>query len=110
MPDLEAKINEIASEVPALDCLEKKVGLMNELNPELKALVKDINEVTSDEDMKAAKKGGEAIKKALESQKTDVDDVEVPSFEKHTEGSKETTLKAAKKIAERASEVADENP
>ena len=60
-----SKINEITSEVPALDCLEKKVGLMNELNPELKALVKDINEVTSDEDMKAAKKVGEAIKKAL---------------------------------------------
>ena len=65
IPDLEAKINEITSEVPALDCLEKKVGLMNELNPELKSLVKDINEVTNDEDMKAAKKGGEAIKKAL---------------------------------------------
>ena len=65
IPDLEAKINEITAEVPALDCLEKKVGLMNALNPELKALVKDINEVTSDEDMKAAKKGGEAIKKAL---------------------------------------------
>ena len=61
---------------------------MNELNPELKSLVKDINEVTSFDDMKAAKKGGEAIKKALKSQKTDVDDVEVPSFSSDDKGAK----------------------
>ena len=84
---------------------------MNDLNPELKSLVKDINEVTSFDDMKAAKKGGEAIKKMLASQKTDLDDLDLPSFSSdHTSDSKSKTMKTVAKIAERAKAVADVNP
>ena len=43
--------------------------------------------------------------------KTDVDDLDLPSFKsEHTDDSKSKTLKAVKKIAERASEVAETNP
>ena len=67
-------------DVPALDSLEMKIDLMHELNLEFKSLVKDINEATSDEDTKAAKRGDEAIMNALQTVKNDVDDVDGPSF------------------------------
>jgi hypothetical protein len=46
--------------------LRHKVDLMNELNPELKSLIRDIDDITDMSDMKIAKKAGKIIKEALD--------------------------------------------
>jgi len=68
VPDIQEKIGSIAAKVPTLDALEHKLDLMNDLHPELKSLVRDLNDITNFEDMTEARKGGEVIKKALEKQ------------------------------------------
>ena len=48
-----------------LDALEKKLGMMNSIHPELKKIAQDLDDITNFDDMRAAKKGGELIKKTL---------------------------------------------
>jgi len=45
--------------LPVLGALEKKLGLMKALNPELKSLSHDLQEVADWDDMKLAKLGEE---------------------------------------------------
>jgi hypothetical protein len=52
--------------MPVLNALEKKYDMMRELKPSLDSLVKDISEITSFDDMRAAKEGGKVIKKILD--------------------------------------------
>ena len=42
------------------------MDLMNELNPELKSLIREIDDITDMSDMKIAKKAGKIIKEALD--------------------------------------------
>ena len=58
IPDIRATVGQIAKHVPTLDALEKKLDDMNQLHPELKSLLKDLNDITNFDDMKAAHKGG----------------------------------------------------
>ena len=51
IPDLQFKLSKIARKVPTLGAMEHKIGLMNELDPELKSLEKDLNEITDFSDM-----------------------------------------------------------
>ena len=48
--------------------MEHKIGLMNNLDPELKSLESDLNEITDFSDMKAAKAGGKKILEHLNAQ------------------------------------------
>ena len=52
--------------MPVLGALEKKLGLMKALNPELKSLSHDLQEVADWDDMKLAKLGGRAIHSILD--------------------------------------------
>ena len=52
--------------MPVLGALEKKLGLMKALNPELKSLSRDLQEVADWDDMKLAKLGGRAIHSILD--------------------------------------------
>ena len=56
----------IGSKVPALKKMDEKIAKMRALDPELKAIVDDISEITNMSDMEAAKEGGNAIKKILD--------------------------------------------
>ena len=67
IPDLQFKLSKIARKVPTLGAMEHKIGLMNTLDPELKSLEKDLNEITDFSDMKAAKVGGQKILEHLNS-------------------------------------------
>jgi hypothetical protein len=56
----------LGSKIPAVQNLRHKVDLMNELNPELKSLIREIDDITDMSDMKIAKKAGKIIKNALD--------------------------------------------
>ncbi len=56
----------LGSKIPAVQNLRHKVDLMNELNPELKSLIREIDDITDMSDMKVAKKAGKIIKAALD--------------------------------------------
>ena len=66
VPDVNQHIRNIAKKVPMLDALEKKLGMMNSIHPELKQIASDLDDITNFDDMRAAKKGGELIKKTLQ--------------------------------------------
>uniref|UniRef100_A0A7S3CQQ6 Uncharacterized protein n=1 Tax=Strombidium rassoulzadegani TaxID=1082188 RepID=A0A7S3CQQ6_9SPIT len=84
---------------------------MKELKPELKDLIKDIDEVTDFSDMKAAKVGGMAIKKALNRQIPETSSETkikkaVEKINDLSDSSPETRIKRAeKKIDEAASRI-----
>ena len=65
VPNLEHSISKVASKIPALGHLEKKLGLMKDLHPELESINNELRDITSNVDMKAAKEGGRLIKKVL---------------------------------------------
>ena len=52
--------------VPVLGALEHRLGLMNSLHPELTDINKQLDSITNFDDMRAARKGGEIIKKHLD--------------------------------------------
>jgi hypothetical protein len=66
VPDVQHSIAKVASKLPALGDLEAKLGVMKNLHPELESINKELREITSNVDMKAAKEGGKLIKKVLE--------------------------------------------
>ena len=85
---------------------------MKELQPSLKSLVKDIDEITDFSDMKAAKVGGLAIKKVLdaETKTSDLEDkiVEPKVSDKTEKKVKKAAVRAISKISEKAAQ--EENP
>ena len=66
VPDLENRIENISRKVPTLDIMEHKLDMMHNLHPELKDIQKDLDDITDFSDMKAAKQGGQVIKRALD--------------------------------------------
>jgi len=52
--------------VPVLGALEHRLGLMNSLHPELTSINKELDSITNFDDMRAARAGGELIKKHLD--------------------------------------------
>lgn len=46
---------------------------MNELNPELKSLIREIDDITDMSDMKIAKKAGKVIKAALDEKTREIE-------------------------------------
>jgi hypothetical protein len=56
---------------------------MNELNPELKSLIREIDDITDMSDMKVAKKAGKVIKAALDEKTREIErkfDLEFKNF------------------------------
>jgi hypothetical protein len=66
VPDLSAHLKNIESQVGTLNKIENKVGMMHALQPKLKDLLSDINEITDFSSLKEAKKGGAEIRKTLD--------------------------------------------
>ena len=62
VPDLEKQITKIAEKVPIIDQLEGKIYEINKLDPKLKKLSSDLNDLGDFSDFEAAKVGGETIK------------------------------------------------
>ena len=58
--------------VPVLGALEKRLGLMNSLHPELTNINKELDSITNFDDMRAAKSGGELIKKTLDARSSGI--------------------------------------
>jgi len=52
--------------VPVLGALEHRLGLMNSLHPELTSINKELDSITNFDDMRAARAGGEIIKRHLD--------------------------------------------
>ena len=52
--------------VPVLGALEHRLGLMNSLHPELTFINKELDSIVNFDDMRAARKGDEIIKKHLD--------------------------------------------
>lgn len=67
-------MDRLGSKVPTLKQYEVKLDIMNELKPELKDIVSDINKITDTSDVEEAKRGGEMIKKALTEQGNQIED------------------------------------
>ena len=65
IPDLSNKVSNISMKIPLLGAMEHRLGLMNSLDPELKSINKELDAITSFDDMRAAAKGGEIIKQHL---------------------------------------------
>ena len=65
IPDLSNKVQNISMKIPLLGAMEHRLGLMNSLDPELKSINKELDAITSFDDMRAAAKGGEIIKQHL---------------------------------------------
>jgi hypothetical protein len=66
IPDLQDKVSSISMKVPVLGALEHRLGLMNSLHPELNSINKELESITNFDDMRAARAGGEIIKKHLD--------------------------------------------
>ena len=66
VPNLQKSVNEVSSQLPVLGALEKKLSMMKAINPELKQLSNDLQEVADWDDMKLAKMGGRAIHTILD--------------------------------------------
>jgi len=67
VPNVQWEMDRLGGTLPALKTLESKLDLMNQLKPELKSLVDDINSITDTSDLSRAKEGGRAIKRMLTS-------------------------------------------
>ena len=91
---------------------------MHQLQPKLKDLMQDINEITDFSSLREAKKGGEAIRKALDAQSKGKDEVDASIELKAAKDKLENTLeektseasstKASKELKKEAS--AEETP
>ena len=68
IPDLNTHLKNIESQVGTLSKIESKLGLMHQLQPKLKDLMQDINEITDFSSLREAKRGGQAIRDALDAQ------------------------------------------
>ena len=51
VPDVQWQMDRLGSKVPTLKQYEKKLDVMNELKPELKDIVSDINKITDTSDV-----------------------------------------------------------
>ena len=55
IPDLNGHLKNIESQVGTLSKIEERLGLMHELEPKLKDLMQDINEITDFSSLRKAK-------------------------------------------------------
>ena len=63
MPDIERDLDLIASKEPILKVIEKKIPQMNKMEKTLKGISNTLDEIVDDQDLLAAQKGRETIKR-----------------------------------------------